>query len=135
MAEPTAPAVGTALIFTGASGTAILLGLSAMGIDPERMGAGLFGAIIALAFFPPREVGWRLALLVLASMLLASYAGPIFAPPVMYAGRQIGVPDVHSMAVSCAMVGAFPKPVAVIAQALWVKALKKYGVQDADPTV
>lgn len=132
MAEPTVP-VGGALIFTGASGAAMLVMLATMGISPERMGAGLFGAIISIAFFPPRGVGgWRLALLVLASMLLASYAGPIIAPALVIAGSKIGVTEVHSTAVSCAIVGAFPKPLIVLAQAAWKKLLKRYGVQDAD---
>lgn len=132
MAEPTTPALGTAFFFAGASGTAFLVALAAMGISPERMGAGLGGAIIAIAFFPPSEVGWRLGLLVLASMLLASFAGPIVAPPIIFAGSKLGVPDVHSMAVACGLVGAFPKPFVVLCRAAWRKFLKQYmGVRDA----
>jgi hypothetical protein len=134
MAEPATTSVGSAVVFTGATGATILLSLSMMGIDLERLGAGLFGAIIAIAFFPSKDTrSFKLALLVFASMLLASFVGPFVAPAVRVVGDPLGVPAVHATSVACAIVGAFPKPIVVLVRATWIKFLQRYGVKDVDP--
>ena len=98
------------------AGTGVVAGpaLSAFGIDPYSIGAGLLGCVIAQLLSPAERLEpLRIAGTALGSVLVASFGAPYIAP-VFEVGK---VTPEHASAVASALLGGSAKPAYTIVKA------------------
>jgi hypothetical protein len=109
-----------------AGGIPCIAFMSAIGMDPVNMVAGLAGVVVVQTFLPsqdePKELR-KIALFGTASMIVAAWGGPVIAVGVVGAMPDAwqwikGLPADHVRAVSAGIAGGFAQPLM-----LWLRSL------------
>lgn len=128
MAEPATTTTVTVATFSCVVGTSVCTMLAAFGIDVASMVAALMGCLVVQTLLPSEQVTMKsIALTTLGSMIFASFLAPWVSPYIAKLAPE-GMTSDHVRASVACLLAAFPKPVLLLIQRRFLKAV---GAQDA----